>query len=409
MRMGRTSAWRSAAAAAVLAGTLACAENITVPGVCPDYCPADSLTLVDTVLTGILVADTSVRGFNTVSSLGYLLAGDQDSLRTLSYLRYQSLPTRWVPGGTDTTSIAIGAIDSIIMQVRLDGRDTAVGNLRLLVYRAPFTLDTNTLNFDTLAQFAVDSLLLDSIAVPDSVGAGIIRQVVPVSAFAPDTTLDSNRIALVIDARGSAPTTVTMASTQVGLGPRLLFYVRGAPPNDSQTTVLQTVPDWDTFARTPEPPVGMTPGVRVGDAPAARAMLFIALPSYFLDSVTIVRAQLEMRLARPAAGRPGEGFLLRAMPVLRYFGGKSIIVGDTTTYGTAFLTAGDTGTVTFEIARPLRLWRGIPADSLPRVLMVRNRFEAFSLGAFEGIGSAGGSDAPRLRLTFIRPFRFGLP
>src|SRR5512139_2849472 len=97
MRMGRTSAWRSAAAAALLAGTLACAENITTPGACPDYCPADSLALVDTVLTGILVADTSIRGYNTVSTLGYLLAGDQDSLRALAYALYQPMPTRWFP------------------------------------------------------------------------------------------------------------------------------------------------------------------------------------------------------------------------------------------------------------------------------------------------------------------------
>ncbi len=410
MRMGRTSAWRSAAAAALLAGTLACAEQITTPGACPDYCPADSLSLVDTVLTGVLVADTSVRGYNTVSTLGYLLAGDQDSLRALSYLRYQPIPTRWFPIVGDTVGVRIAVIDSIIMQVRIDGRDTAATDLRLLMYRAPVALDTTTMTFDTLLQYATDSLLLDSIPVADSLGAGTVRQQVPVAAFTPDSA-DSNRIALVFDARAASPTTVTLASTNAGLAPRLFFYVRGdsAMGQDTFTTAFQVVPDYDTHARNPEPVVATGPGVRVGDAPAARALLFLDVPSFFLDSVTIIRAQLQMRVNGAARGRPGEGFLLRAVPVLRYFGGKSITVGDSSTYGTAFLTAGDTGSVTIEIARPLRLWRNVPSDSLPRVLVLRNRFEPISLGGFEGVGSAGGAAAPTLRVTYIRPFRFGLP
>jgi hypothetical protein len=406
--MGRTSAWRSAAAAALLLGALACAEQVTTPGTCPDYCPADTLALVDTVLTGVVVADTSIRGFNRVSGLSYLLAGDQDSLRALSYLLFQALPTRWFPSGVDTAGVTVGSIDSIVMQVRLDGRDTAVSNLRILAYQAPVTLDTSTLTFDTLAGYAVPALLLDSLDVPDSVAAGTVQDTVSIAAFTPDPA-DSNRIALVLDARASAPTTVTLAASQTGLAPRLTFYVRGKAPRDTFTTTFQIVPDYDTYARSPEPVVGVGTGIRVGDAPAARAMLFFALPAYIADSVTIIRAQLEVRLASPAAGRPGEQFLVSAVPVLRYYGGKSIIFSDTTTYGLGLVTAGDTGTVTLEIARPLRLWSATSPDTIPRVLQLRNRFEGFSLGGFEGLGSAAGASAPRLRVTFIRPFRFGVP
>jgi hypothetical protein len=408
MRMGRTSAWRSAAAAALLLGALGCTEQITTAGACPDYCPADSLQLVDTLLTGVLVADTSIRGYNEVSTLAYLLSGDQDSLTTLAYLRYNPLPTRFVGVTGDTTTYAVGAIDSIIMQVRVDGRDTAVSNIRLVSYAAPVHLDTLNLNYDTLAQFVTAAQPLDSLTLSDDSATGTFVRSVPVAAFTPSPA-DSNRIALVIAARGDAKTTVTLASTQVGLAPRLTYYVRAAAPNDTLTKVLQVVPDYDTYARTPEPPLTTGPGIRVGDAPASRALLYLTLPPYIADSVTIIRAQLEMRLARPAAGRPLEAFVLRAVPVLRYYGGKSLLVGDTTTYGTGVLTAGDTGTVTFEIARPLRLWHGSNPDSLPRVLVLRNRFEALSLGGFEGLGSGAGAQAPRLRVTFSRAFRFGLP
>jgi len=202
MPMGRTSAWRSAAAAALLLGALGCAEQISTPGACPDYCPADSLELVDTLLTGIVVADTSVRGYNTISTLAYLLTGDQDSLTALAFLRYNPLPTRFVGVSGDTTTYAVGSIDSIIMQVRVDGRDTAVKNIRVLAYRAPVHLDTLTLNYDTLAQFTTAAQYLDSLDLADDSGSGTFTKSVPVAAFTPDTAAaDSNRIALVFAAR----------------------------------------------------------------------------------------------------------------------------------------------------------------------------------------------------------------
>ncbi len=408
MRMGRTSAWRSAAAAALLTGVLACAEEITTPGSCPDYCPADTLSLVDTVLTGAVVADTSIRGFNTISTLGYLLAGDQDSLRALSYVWFQPLPQQWV---VSAETILVGTIDSIRLSFQLDGRDTAQDTTRILVYRAPVDLDTALLNFDTLAAYVGGGgVLLDSVPVDDSVASGSLTRLVPIPAFTPSAA-DSHRIAVVLDARASGPSTVTLSSTHTGLGPRLTYFVRGdsAMGQDTFRTALQVVPDYDIFARTPEPPAGTFTGIRVGDAPAARAMLYFTLPAYLADSVTIIRAQLELRLEQAASGRPGEQFLIRAIPVLRDFGGKSVIVPDTTTYGTGVFTAGDTGTVRLEIARPLRVWRGVPADSLPRVLQLRNRFEGASLGGIEAFGSAGGASAPRLRITYLRPFRFGVP
>lgn len=406
MRMGRTSAWRSAAAAALLAGALACAENITTPGACPDYCPADTLALVDTVLTGIVVADTSVRGYNDVAGLGFVLAGDQDSLTSLAYLRFQPLPQRWFPT-SDTAGVRVGTIDSVKLSIRLDGRDTAQPDLRLLVYRAPVSLDTLLLTYDTLAAYAAGPLL-DSVPVADDTGSATLTRLVPTASFVPDSA-DSNRIALVLDAEAAGPSTVTIASVQSTLAPRLIYFVHGAPPNDTFRTSIQLTPEYDTYARTPEPAIGTATGIRVGDAPAARAMVFFDLPPYIADSVTIIRAQLELRLTGPATGRPGEQFLVIAAPVLRYYGGKSIVIPDTSSYGRGAFTAGDTGTVILEVARPVRLWRGIPSDSLPRILQLLNRFEGFSLGGFEALGSAGGARAPRMRVTYVRPFRFGLP
>jgi hypothetical protein len=405
MRMGRTSAWRSAAAAALLAGTLACADRITTPGRCPEYCPADTLSLVDTVLTGVLSADTSTRGVNDVERLTYLLAGDQESLRTLSYVLLGALPQRWTPTTTDT--VLLGTIDSIRLSFQLDGRDTAQAGLRILFYRAPVDLDTAALTFDTLAAYAA-AAPLDSVVVADSVASGAFNQIVPLAAFTPSAA-DSNRIALVIDARAAGPGTVTLGSRESATGPRLTFFVHGAAPRDTFSTSFLVLAEFDAFTRNPPLVEGTGPGIRVGDAPAARANLFFDLPPFLADSVTIIRAQLSLRLARPAVGRPREQFAVQAMPMFRYFGAKSVIIPDTSFFGTGTLTAGDTGTVVLELARAFRLWRGVPPDSLPRVLQLRNRFESVSLGGFEALGAGAGVDAPRLRITYVRPFRFGVP
>ena len=415
MRMGRTSAWRSAAVAAALLGAAACAENITTAGRCPEYCPADTLSLVDTVLTGVVVADTSVRGFSNVSDLTFLLAGNQDSLRTLAYATFQPVPQAWRTSTGD--SVTLDRIDSVALEIRVDGRDTAAKDLRLLVYRAPVGLDTTTAVFGTLAAAAagplVDSLYTGdtlTTSMGDTLGAGTMRKLVPRAAFTPDSA-DSNRIALVLDARGSIPTTVTLASNQTGSAARLTYYLRGAPPFDADTFRLAypAVPDFDTYARNPEPVVGTTTGIVVGDQPAARAFVRFDIPPSIADSVVVLRATLQLRLTGAAAGRPGEQFVVRVQPVLRYFGPKSIVLSDTSIGGAGIVTAGDTGTVVVEMARVMRFWRGTNRDSLPRVVAFRNGFEGFSLGGFSAAGSAGGTDAPRLSITYIRRFTFAVP
>jgi len=405
MRMGRTFGWRSAVLVAALLGAASCAENITTPGRCPDYCPTDTLQLVDTVLTGVVVADTSIRGFNSVPDLEFTLAGDQDSLRALTYLRFQALPQTWYPG-TDTVNV--GTIDSVTIDLYLNGRDTAAKNLRLLTYQAPPNYDsTTTALFDTLAIYA-GGPLLDAVPIGDSISTGSIHQLLPVAAFTPPAA-DSFRLGLVVDARGSIPTTVTLASTQTGTPVRLTYYVHGAAPKDTFSTSLQVIPDFDTYARNPEPVSGTSTGIIVGDQPAARAFVRFQLPPYLEDSVTVLRATLQVRLRNAASGRPGEGFIVNVSPVLRYYGGKSIIITDTTVAGSGAITAGDTGTVNLEMARVLRLWHGVASDSLPRVVQIANRFEFFSMGGFDALGSAGGADAPRLLVTYIRPITFGVP
>jgi len=47
----------------VLLVAVACTEDVTAPGQCPDYCPGGQITVIDTVLRGVIARDSAYRGF----------------------------------------------------------------------------------------------------------------------------------------------------------------------------------------------------------------------------------------------------------------------------------------------------------------------------------------------------------
>jgi len=50
--------------AAVLAvGVLACSDDISAPGVCPEFCPTSDIETLDTVLTNVVSRDSSYTGY----------------------------------------------------------------------------------------------------------------------------------------------------------------------------------------------------------------------------------------------------------------------------------------------------------------------------------------------------------
>jgi hypothetical protein len=147
----------------------------------------------------------------------------------------------------------------------------------------------------------------------------------------------------------------------------------------------------------------------VGNQPSARSYLRFDIPSYYVDSVTVLRATLLLTPLQAATGFPGETFTVEAQPVLRYYAGKSIVFQDTAVIGRGSVDVGQTSTVSIEMARVLSVWKGINTDSLPRAVALRTGSESFTYGQLDAAGSSSGASAPRIQITFIRPFRFGVP
>ena len=412
--MARTFAWRSAAAAALVAAAIAaCGEEVTAPGHCPELCPSDSLQVVDTVITGVVVFDTTVRGFTNLRFSPILVVADQDSLKARPIIRFQPLPQRWFPTA-DTAGVPIGTIDSIDVYLRLDARDTLAGNLRFLIYRLPALLDSTATFASTQAYFA-DSTYIDSIRVDSTTRVANLHLVLrdssltdkPLIAKLTPQAADSFVLSLGIGLRADSHTVAVLASGETAVFPSLKYYVHALA--DTFSTTFTVIPTFDTWVSSPDVAPVPAQTIVVGNQPSARAFMRFQVPSYYVDSTTILRATLQLVPTRAVRGFPNATFGLEALPVLRYFGGKSLLIGDTvvTGYGTA--TVGSSDTVSLEMGGILRLWRGVSADSLPRFVTLRTANESFEIGQIDFAGSAAGANAPRLLVSFVRPFKFGVP
>ena len=408
MRTVRIIGWRSVAAALAAAAIVACREETTAPGRCPDFCPTDDLVLVDTVITGIVESDTSVRGYTRVNRSPVMVVASLTQVTSKGIVRFLPMPQRWFPIPNDTTGVDVGTIDSVAIELRLELRDSSIDHNYILVYKLPQDkVDTNA-TWDTLATY-LTAAPIDSIPIPDSLNTGNLRYLLPVGPMTP-LDVDSFRVALGFGVRADSNTVAIIGSTELGTPPLLRYYVHGAAPLDTFAIMFPVGPSFDSYVRTPEaapPPPGT---IVVGNQPAARSFLRFDIPDYFIDSATIMRATLHLSLNREVVGFPGESFRIVAVPILRYFGGKSILFPDTSGIsGSGSVLSGESDSLTIEMGRVLRLWRGSIRDSLPRAISLMSAAENFTFAEVEAAGAAGGADAPKLRITYVKPFVFGVP
>lgn len=404
--MARTSALRNAALLLALALLAACRETTVAPAECPSLCPPSGVELVDTVLTGIVVRDSSYRPYVTAEEAAILKLSNDTTARSAAVLRFFPRPDFWFEGDL-TDTIRLGRIDSVTITVRIAQRDTLVDSARILVYRVPRPRAIDTLTtYDSIAPWIHDSLLVDTIIVPDSVVNGLVTRVMPATAFAPDAA-DSNIVSAILVLDAPVPTALNLTANGFTGAVQLAWYARAA-----DTTKLHTftsLPTFDTFVQSPAPPPMLADRLFVGNLPSARALLRFDIPRYFVDSTTIVSASLVLTPVVPIGGVAGQPFVVEARAIIRDFGRKSFFTTDASLGTSVMLTPGDTAQVALALTGILRTWRGIEPDSLPRTIILRVTDEGRTLGELAFAPSTAGALAPFLRLSYVKPFIFGAP
>ena len=145
----------------------------------------------------------------------------------------------------------------------------------------------------------------------------------------------------------------------------------------------------------------------VGGEPSARALLRFDLPEDIEDSATIVRATLELVPRSPMLGLPTDPRAASGQGAFRRPGRE--VAGATRRFISAdTLAVGSADTVRLDVTPIVRLWQSTSERPEAVFLSLLPEGASFTRPVF-GSTRSGTVGAPRLRITYLKPFPFESP
>ena len=395
------------AALALFAGLAGCQEQLTAPAECPELCPGGQSRVFDIVITPLANTDSSYFGYVARNAAGALLVSNglpasEDRAVYRFTARADSISVRDTLRGY--------TVDSALLALNVVARDTLVNNLKLYLYRIDPVVDANA-TFPAIDQQLVPAVLIDSIAVPDSLGAGLVQKVLR-GEDVQKVALPSGSggvLAIGIAMAADQPTGVRLGASAAGTGATFVSYVTVDVP-DTGSVRRQSVtraPAFNTFV-TSSPPVPDDLFLTVGGEPSARALLRFDLPEDIEDSATIVRATLELVPRSPMLGLPSDPPLLQAKALLADLGAKSPVTTDVRFIASDTLAVGSADTVRLDVTSIVRLWQAASERPEAMFLSLLPEAASFTRPVF-GSTRSGTVGGPRLRITYLKPFPFENP
>lgn len=378
------------------AGIVACQESLTTPGGCPDSCPGGTPDVRDTVFDAVPLRDSAFRGYVLANqSLAFLVSDRVPGVEARGLIRFDAVADTQIIGVTRQTF----RLDSLDITLAVDGRDTTVKDVWALLYRLPPTLDT-TATFPEVDNLLTVDRLIDSIKLPDTAGLsrGVrIRDRTVLASLFP--AQDSGVVTLGVRIRGNQPTGVRVASVVSGAtrGPQCVLFTTGT--NTQEIGLITSLPIFSTYVVRDAPRPVVADELVVGGVPSARSLIRFAIPPRIRDSVTLVRALLELDTVEPVNGIPNDPARVEVRGVVGDFGAKSVSASNPLV--TSDLAAGAAGTVQVNVLPIVALWRG---GNSPQAFFLQVAPEAgvFSSPVFRSTRATVGR-GPRLRISFVVP------
>jgi hypothetical protein len=418
------------AAVAVLG---ACTEDLETKAACPSLCPNQDVTLRDTIVSAV-VLDTTLSNYPGKGAESFLFVASQGSvLDTRAVVRFDSLLRKFDRSATDT-GVAITSVTRARVRFSVDTTNS--------VLTAPFTV--NVYDVDTPAVDPSDAAVLAAFDAGQLLGSvtfasksAILGDTISIPldpAKVAEKITGGKRIRVGVRVASSAPARLRLYATSgstAGLTPAL-FY----DPTDSTDAIAPLVVTTASFAPAASTTLefnardytiaavgGAGPvasdEIAVGALPARRVYMRFAIPSYILDSTTIVRAQLILS-QRPApnvgsssvslvpmlgiAGRdvtdPARAALIAIGPEVASLGLTAVALDPTAS-----------GLRTVEVGSIVRGWRASLYDTTPRAMVLRVGNEGYEPGElrFYSSEAADPNVRPRLSITYVPQVTFGLP
>jgi hypothetical protein len=403
--------------ATLAASLLACQEELTSPGQCPELCPGGTPTVFDTVLGALPGGDESVQGYvNRGGGTALLTSNGLPASEDRAIYRFVARQDSVVVRDTARAY----TIDSVVLAMSLVARDTLVDNLRILLFRLPPEIDPDTATFAGIDPQLSPTSVIDSIVVPDSVNSGVVR--VTLAGAALDrvaiTPGTGGVLAIGLRVNADSPTGIRTGTVAGSNAATFTTFVTVDVP-DTTTSILhqslQRSTQFNGFV-TQTPYVAAPGTLLIGGEPSSRAFIRFAVPEGIKDSATIVRATLEMIPAIPIPGLPTDLGFLEGRAVLSDLGPKSPL--DATLALISELSLGSTDTVRLDVTRIIQKWQA--SDDLPEEIALRlladttrttaiaeaSSFTRTLFGSTSPLSPVGG---PRLRITYLLAFPFENP
>jgi len=412
----------------------ACTEQVTAPGVCPDFCPGGQIAVVDTIFTDVIHRDSSfsgyVEGFQGEALPVTDLPGVIDSR---AIFRMTTMFTRVTNKAGDTTTYPI-TVDSARLRFDIVHRDTNATNLWVKLYRVPIDIDSTTTFAQLVPSFTdsiVDSVNLSALlsAPPifdtatlriwgDTIqtdSAGHILQVgnsdsTLILYVDLDTTqarfveADSGKVAFGVRVAGDSLASIALGSMDGGRGARIQWFFTypdtAAAPKDSSALRAAL---FDSFVLNPPTPP-LDSNLAVGGVPSTRSLLRVTIPEVLRDSADVVRATLILVPVGPVPGAAGDSFQIVAHPVLADLSAKSPL-GVIAAKKVIHVNAADT--VRMEVTDLVRAWA--QDTTAATALMLGQVPEASSYSQIRFYSTRAPAFRPALHVTYVRRYVFGSP
>lgn len=373
---------------------LACQDDLTAPGACPDFCPPGELVVIDTVLPGSVTADSTFRGYvpgHRARAIQLAFDSAPMSYGVARFGRFSdSLPTATGIGPVVTN-------DSF--RVHLTVRERSAGDtLTIVLHRLPPSVDSLTELADVEPYFQ-DSTVIGTIAVPDSIPGDSVRTVIPGDAFPEFFGTDSAVVTLGLALRGPEPAFISLGTFESDQDPILTRFVQVRTEDDSTTSASEErLTAFETHLAPATPPLPDSL-LAVGGLPAARTLFRVVLPSPIMDSSDVVRATLVLVPAAPVIGAPLDTLGLRVDLLMKDLGPKSPVQFIQTNLGAAQAPIGSADTLRIDVTPHIREFQR--DTTRPRSLSLRVAQEAARIGEVRVFSSRSAAGVPLLHLTYV--------
>ncbi len=410
-------------ATALVSAGAACTESFEGGDACPSLCPAKPAAFRDTTIDAVTL-DTTLSGYPALGlSSTLLLANRPDTIITRNVIRFDVLPTSFLPNKTGTTE-SITTVDSVTLILPMDTTgsrgtvpitvdafdvDTTVNDSSQVVVKSLFRANrllgsvtiTPSTQGDTLRIPLSKALFAAKIAAGARLrvglrmtgGSGQLRIIAFQSgAGAPYVRFDPSTDTTYAPLTVSPTTSLELATTDVNLSYMLYTLVDvGSPAPDAQTLV-------------------------VGGFPAYRTYLRFNLPKAITDSSTIVRAEVLLTQRPSRFGNVNDTVaILPIVPTTTSLVTDIRRILDLSAEGrfasldSSRLVPRDSGQRALNILSLARSWATVAAD-VPRAVAFRISIEGAQPAEFRFYSSkAAAALRPRMRITYLPRTQTAIP